>query len=266
MSRLHKSSYVVAADQLRKIEAYKNYQASSTNEPMTETTATIDVVRSDAERYASQRLQDAQRRIDQMYDEAQQQIEQWWNERRQMDHHQFEQMRAEGYQAGYEEGKLEANEEMSQQWHSIIQQANFILEDAYHKKNNAIQDAEQFVVELSVAIAEKIIGKQLTIEPAWIVDQIASSLARRKEQGVITVCVAPTQFSFVNSAIDELKLVVDSQADLKILPDATVKDLGCVIRSSYGSIDAKIDTQLAEIKQHLVQLALQNDRQVGDDV
>ncbi|MNG37780.1 flagellar assembly protein H [compost metagenome] len=54
-------------------------------------------------------------------------------------------------------------------------------------------------------------------------------------------------------------MAVDSQAELQILPDSTVKDHGCVIRSSFGSIDARIDTQLAEIKKELIRIALDTD-------
>lgn len=55
---------------------------------------------------------------------------------------------------------------------------------------------------------------------------------------------------------EELSFAIDSQAELKILPDASVKDRGCVIRSAYGSVDARIDTQLTEIKKELIRVAL----------
>jgi len=92
-------------------------------------------------------------------------------------------------------------------------------------------------------------------------DLIRKNLARKREQGLISLCVSPAQFAFVNAAREELSLAVDSQAELQILPDSTVKDQGCVIRSSFGSIDARIDTQLAEIKKELVRIALDTDEQ-----
>jgi flagellar assembly protein FliH len=50
---------------------------------------------------------------------------------------------------------------------------------------------------------------------------------------------------------DELLLSIDSQADLQIIPDPSVKDKGIVVRSTFGSIDARIQTQLNEIKNSL---------------
>jgi flagellar assembly protein FliH len=81
-------------------------------------------------------------------------------------------------------------------------------------------------------------------------------LARRREKGVVTLCVSPKQFAYIQDARDELLLSIDSQAELQILPDATIDDHGCVVRTAFGSIDAKIDTQLKEIKAALRQLAL----------
>jgi flagellar assembly protein FliH len=61
-------------------------------------------------------------------------------------------------------------------------------------------------------------------------------------------------------------LAIDSQAELQIVPDVSVKDPGCVIRSAFGSIDARIDTQLSEIKRELISIALQaEERGQADD-
>jgi flagellar assembly protein FliH len=48
---------------------------------------------------------------------------------------------------------------------------------------------------------------------------------------------------------------LDGQAELSIIPDYSVQDEGCVIRTPLGSVDAKIDTQLKEIKQVLLEIA-----------
>src|SRR5690606_23765030 len=116
---------------------------------------------------------------------------------------------------------------------------------------------EPYIVDLTCSIAEKIIGKQLQLEPELIVDMIQRSLSRRREQGEITLCVAPKQLALMQGAREELMAAIDSQAELVIIPDISVKDYGCVIRSKFGSIDARIDTQLSEIKRELLVIAHQ---------
>lgn len=79
-------------------------------------------------------------------------------------------------------------------------EAQAVLNEAYQAKDQIIQEAEPFLVELSSAIAEKIIDRQLTEDTDLMLDLIKKNLSRKREQGVITLCVAPSQFSFVQAA------------------------------------------------------------------
>ncbi|MFC4103568.1 FliH/SctL family protein [Paenibacillus xanthanilyticus] len=265
MSSLHKSTHVVSIDDLKRLEVFRNYYANTQSGedrntpagPDPETISLRDQIIQDAENFAKQRMEETTAEIQAMMDEANAAIEQWWQERRELDLQHFEQMRSEGYQTGYNEGRAEAEQEIRQQWEASLAEAKTILEGAYRMKEEIIQEAEPFLVELSTSIAEKIIGKQLAMSPEWTIEQVTKALARRREQGVITLCVSPTQLNFIQAAREELHLAIDSQAELQIVPDVTVKDGGCVIRSAFGSIDARIDTQLSEIKRELMQLALQ---------
>lgn len=263
MSRLYKSSEVISAQDLKRLEWYNQHAfqtAAPEPEPAGPDEETISLqqqILNDAELVAKQRLEETGQQIEAMFADANEQINQWWQERREQDLEQFEQIRSEGYQQGYTEGKTESEQEVWQQWETALTEAKAILDSAYQTKEQIIQEAEPFLVELSAAIAEKIIGKQLSVSPEWSLDLIRKSLERRREQGVITLCVAPQQLTFVQAAREELSLAIDSQAELQIVPDVSVKDRGCVIRSVFGSIDARIDTQLSEIKRELIQLALQ---------
>jgi len=233
--------------------------------PDEETVSLRDQILGDAEQFAKQRMDETGQQIESMLAEAKEQIEHWWQDRREQDLQHYEQVRAEGYKQGYDEGKTESEQEVREQWETALIEARSILDSAYRTKEQIILEAEPFLVDLSAAIAEKIIGKQLTVSPEWSIDLIRRSLERRREQGVITLCVAPHQLSFVQAAREELTMAIDSQAELQIVPDVTVKDNGCVIRSAFGSIDARIDTQLSEIKHELIQLALQAEERGDTD-
>lgn len=211
----------------------------------------------DAKEFAESQVRAASEQAEQMLAEAREQIEAWWNERREQDEHLVEAVKSEAFNEGYEEGRLQAEETLRSKIEEMMAEASSVLEQAYLEKERIIQEAEPFLVELSCAIAEKIIDKQLDLEPDYTMDLIKQSLSRKREQGILTLCVSPSQFAFVQAAREELSLVIDSQAELQILPDPTVQDRGCVIRSSFGSVDARIDTQLTEIKKELLRISRQ---------
>ncbi|QHW30069.1 flagellar assembly protein FliH [Paenibacillus rhizovicinus] len=270
MSKLYKSSHVVSVEDLKRLEWYNRYVKPAPEQeapvgPSEETVSLRDQILDDAEQFANQRIQETGEQIETMYADATAQIDQWWLERRLQDDETMERIRHDGYQLGFEEGKAQAEAEVRAQWESMLTEARSILDSSYETKEQIIQEAEPFVVSLSTAIAEKIIQKQLTVEADWSLDIVRKALERRREQGVITLCVSPQQLTYVQAAREELSLAIDSQAELQIVPDVSVKSFGCVIRSSFGSIDARIDTQLSEIKRELIQLALQAEERGATD-
>ncbi len=270
MSKLIKHSQYVPVDVLKRLEQARHY-AGLVEEPIPEeNTGEVhyqDPAREAAELARKQMLKDAQefaegqvrnasQEAENIVESARSEAEEWWRQRREQDEHLIEAVKSEGYQLGYQEGISQAEQEMKEKMAGMMEEARTVLNEAYKARDVIIQEAEPFLVELSCDIAEKIVDRQLTIEPQFTMELIRKNLARKREQGMISLCVAPAQFAFVNAAREELTLAVDSQAELQILPDSTVKDRGCVIRSSFGSIDARIDTQLAEIKKELVRIAL----------
>ncbi|WP_150267653.1 FliH/SctL family protein [Paenibacillus tepidiphilus] len=273
MSRLIKHSQYVPIDVLKRLEQARHH-AGLTDEPVSEEPVSEvpvhDAAREEAEAARKQMLKDAQEfaegqvrsaseEAERIVEAAKAEAEEWWQQRREQDEHLTEAIKAEAYQQGYQEGIAQAEQDMARKLAQMMEEAQNVLQEAYRAKEVIIQEAEPFLVELSCSIAEKIVDKQLTIEPEFTMELIRRNLSRKREQGVISLCVSPAQFAFVNAAREELSLAVDSQAELQILPDSTVKDQGCVIRSSFGSIDARIDTQLAEIKKELLRVALDND-------
>lgn len=213
----------------------------------------------DAKEFAEKQVREASEEAERMLKEAREQIDSWWQEQRQQDEHLIEAMRSQGFQQGFDEGKVQAELDLQVQIEQMMKEAQEVLQEAYVAKDQIIQEAEPFLVDLACGIAEKVIDKQLTVEPEHTLELIRQNLSRKREQGMIALCVAPEQFAFVQAAREELSLSIDSQAELQILPDATVKDKGCVIRSSFGSVDARIDTQLSEIKKELVRIALEDE-------
>lgn len=275
LSSLIKSSHVLTLDEMKKLQLNSQHQFQGHNleeqvdcEPEIERpdAATIslrDQIIADAKATAEARIQEAAQECDKLMQDAQDQIDVWWLEKRNEDESIIATHQKEGFEKGYQAGLEQAQLEVQKQWQQQLDESAHILQDAHRIREQIIQEAEPFIVELSSSIAEKIIGKQLSLEPQMILDIITRTLSRRREQGEITLCVSPENLSFVQAAREELNATIDSQAELVIIPDSTVKDAGCVIRSKFGSIDARIDTQLSEIKRELLLIAHQSVEERG---
>lgn len=219
----------------------------------------------DAEHHAEQLIQEAQEQCSRVQEATRQEIDVWWQASRQEDEQVTEQARAAGYDAGYQSGYQEVQTELQQQYAEMIREAQTVLQRAIETKQQIIQEAEPFLLELSVAIAEKIVDEHVSVNQDWITQYIQKLLAGRREQGTITICVSPAQYQYMTNAREELAASAGAHRELIIVPDAGVTDVGCIIRTSFGSIDATIGTQLQEIKSALQQIAVQQEVTTDED-
>ncbi len=267
MSNLIKSSHVVSLDDLKRLELIQriapvpqNISGSGTEgegnqAPDVETQSLKERIISDAEQTAEEIVRQARDEAAELKAAAEREAQAWWQSRREEDGQVREEAGRQGYDEGYRNGAREAEEQLKGQYEERLREAEAIVAQAYETKESIITEGESFLVELSCSIAEKIVQRKLSKAPEMSMKLFEKALARRKEQGAIVLCVSPSQFAYVQAAKDELALVLDAQAELQVVPDASIKEGGCIVRSAFGSIDARVDTQLEAIREQLLKVA-----------
>jgi flagellar assembly protein FliH len=267
LSNLIKSSHVVSLEDLKRVEILQRIAAVQQNISRSDSTRegnqTLDVetqslkdrILEDAADAAQAMIASAMEDAERIRATAAQEVDAWWQSRRDDDDQHREENARIGFEEGYRVGAEEATQSLVREWDGRMLEAESVVRQAYTAKDSIIAEAERFAVELSCAIAEKILDEQLSEAPEMAMKLFGQALSRRKEQGVIVLCVSPKQFAFVQAAKDELISSLDSQAELQIVPDSTIKEGGCIVRSAFGSIDARIDTQLEAVKQQLLRIA-----------
>ncbi|MEH7505260.1 FliH/SctL family protein [Neobacillus drentensis] len=184
---------------------------------------------------------------------AEEKITKWWEENHQKLEVLAHESEQKGYHDGYAAGKQEAEIEIQREYLGKIEQVQYLLEEAYEQKEAIISEAEPFLLELSTIIATHIIKQELDNNPDQFVELIKQHILRFKEKEFITVCVHPDDFDFIQSQRAHLVAVVNGETEIKIIPDHSVSSKGCIIRTAYGSVDARIDTQIEEIKKVILE-------------
>lgn len=263
LSKLLKSSVVTKSSERRLIEAAEPWHTLHTgledDKPNDE--AVDDITRetrkliSDAENLAEKHIQNAKQHVDELQKQVREEIEIWWQERRMADEEVRKEVYESAYQTGLEQGIEEGRRQAFEEQQQMLMEAKAVVEQAIASKSDIIAEAEPFLVELSTAIASKIIRAELQLESGHVLYIVRDALLKARGSQTLTLAVHPEQFSFVNQARSELLNLFDHLIDLVVVPDPTVSLGGCVIRSSYGSIDARVESQLDEIKKALLEMA-----------
>jgi len=170
------------------------------------------------------------------------------NEIRMNADHVFTEANQQGFEQGYETGYQQAMND----WQEKNQEIEQILRLAYAEKESIIQEAEPFLLNLSISIARKIIGAELDLNPEKIVEMIKQGLSQVRERNEIVLQVSPGSYPLILGQLEELKYMIDPNSELKVIPDHSYSGQGCMIHTSGGSYDVTIDSQLMEIKKQLL--------------
>lgn len=184
---------------------------------------------------------------------AEERVNQWWEENQKKLESMSLEAREQGFQQGFEQGLVEAKNQIQKEYHEKIEQAEQLLRLAFDQKESIISEAEPFLLELSTVIASQIIKQELESAPEKFIGLIQQHIHRVKEKESITVCVHPEDFEFIQSQRAHLAAIVNGDTEIKVIPDHTVTSKGCIIRTAFGSVDARIDTQIEEIKKVILE-------------
>ncbi|MCF6093838.1 flagellar assembly protein FliH [Microaerobacter geothermalis] len=255
MSRIIKASQYSAESDIRVIHSTIQPSKGTTQEKKNEGTSEANQLISDAEEAASKIINQAKEEIARLKEEANREISSWWNKKKEEARIFMEDAKKTGYQEGYQLGKKEAYQIVEKEEAERYQSAQKIVELAYAEKNKIIEEAEPVLLELSLSIARKIISSELKTHPDQILSMVKEALQRAREQEKITIYVHPEHYSFIQESKGELLSCLNGHAELHIIPDPSIKVGGCSIKTSLGTIDGRVDTQLEEIREILVQAA-----------
>ncbi|WP_230499650.1 flagellar assembly protein FliH [Sutcliffiella rhizosphaerae] len=165
-----------------------------------------------------------------------------------------EDLQKQAYAIGYDEGFTVGKKEAFDQNAFIINQAKEILELSKEEHHKKLDNSIESIVALSMKVAEKILGKTLDSDPTSFTKLVQAALIEVKEKEEVKLFTSPSDFPYLIQNKEQLQSVLNSQYDLVIYPDTELSKGECWIDSSAGRMDVSLQTQLQEIKEHLLQL------------
>jgi flagellar biosynthesis/type III secretory pathway protein FliH len=105
---------------------------------------------------------------------------------------------------------------------------------------------------LARKMAEKIVGRAVELDPSVMGDIAAQALsACRSRGGSVLLRVHPDDVAAVESARPMLLGRIAEAADVRVVVDASVGRLGCVVETPAGRLDARLQTQLDALERAL---------------
>ena len=158
-----------------------------------------------------------------------------------------EQAQEEGWQLGYAEGKKAAEADMAQKIATIHQ----LAEGAIAGSNKFMHDSQGEIARLAVAIAKKLTTQAFTLNPEIISDTVARIIEAVNIQGACRIRINPEDYEILKPHWDAVANLQESSNRWELVADKNITRGGFFIEVGGGTIDARLETRLAQIEASL---------------
>ncbi len=147
----------------------------------------------------------------------------------------------DGENTGFELGTDKIEPLISSIKEALIQ-LDAIREETY-------QQIEKEVVDLALAIAKKIICREISIDPETVVCVAKEALAKIDDPGEIKIKMNPSDLQFINETKYQLSNLIADVNHVSFEAEENIQSGGCIIETELGEIDARIEKQLQAIEE-----------------
>lgn len=205
---------------------------------------TVDkIIIEQAEAKAKEMIAQANTQIQQLLQQTNEQIQKF----QQQAAVEAENMRQQAFQTGLEEGRAEGRRLAHVEYVDLMLQARDLYVQCIKERTKLIEDTEPELAKLSIGIAEKIIGLEVTTSGDVIMGVVKEALSGMKDREEVKIHVNPDDYHIVNNDRSSLMRMVEGLKDFELVTDNKVTRGGCIIETNLGNIDARLETQLAAI-------------------
>lgn len=153
----------------------------------------------------------------------------------------------EARQAGYREGEAAGRNQANAQLQPLLDKLARSIQEIADIRPRLRAEAEADLLKLSLAIARKVLHRELIADPDSIAALIKVCLDKVRLQEIVRVRIHPQH----HPAIQQLLVRLATGVPIELLPDAKLQLGGVVIETSRGEFDASVDVQLKEIERGL---------------
>jgi flagellar assembly protein FliH len=158
-----------------------------------------------------------------------------------------------------EEGKKEGREEA---WKSgqdeavrLVERLRTVLEKTQAIRADVLSATESQLVLLARIISRKVIKSLASSQEGIVVDTVKAALAKVKGRGKIVIRVNTADMNLTTAHTKDFVNMLEVIENVEVQEDSTIGVGGCVVETSFGEIDARIESQLNELEDRITTLS-----------
>ncbi|MBZ5725112.1 MAG: hypothetical protein LAP87_08960 [Acidobacteriia bacterium] len=160
---------------------------------------------------------------------------------------QWEQQVKEAHAAGMREGEAAGRGRAGAELQPVIERLSRAIEELAQIRGRLRREAEADLVKLALAIARRVLRRELSVDPDALHGLILGALEKLQGQELCRVKVHPSHAALVGACLGKSA----AGASVQVLADPSCQPGGVIFETARGNLDVSVDLQLHEIERGL---------------
>ena len=155
----------------------------------------------------------------------------------------------EAFTKGYAQGERAGAEAAASRADAMLRRLAQTLDELQSLRAELIRRTEREVVELSLAIARKILHREVALDHELMLAMARVALDRLADVATASIRLHPDDYAATVNARGSAAVISHG---VQIVSDASVRRGGCLVHSEFGSVDVGITAQIDELTHALL--------------
>ncbi len=160
------------------------------------------------------------------------------------------------YQQGAAAGEQAAAQKAAAQLAPVMQNFSKVINELAGARAQARIEAEESMVQLAIAVARRVLHREIATDPEAILGLIDSAINRLNAREVHRVRLAPQDAEIVRQNRNLLSL----PQSVEVAIDPSLPPGSALFETARGEVDASVQTQLEEIQRGFADLVTRRKR------
>ena len=153
----------------------------------------------------------------------------------------------EAYDSGLRQGRAMGAEEAATSLEPVLERLSRSVEEIIEQRRRFRREAEEDVVKLAVAIARRILHRELSTDPEALLGVVKAALKKVEVHEVNRLRVHPADVGFIQKHFAQFVRL----EQIEVQGDAALERGAVRFDTTRGTLDASVETQLQEIQRGL---------------
>jgi len=162
-------------------------------------------------------------------------------------------IRETAYNEGFEKGEQDAADAIQEKFSTILSNSANILNSLEQEKREALEDEENSVLDFIFILAQKIIGKELSLDKESMLGMVKTAISELNYKQDVSLFL-PSQTALHLNKVK--KTILNEFPDLEnliIVADPTLKDGDLIVESKKERLDFRLAAQMDALAENLKQ-------------